>query len=268
MSAGGRLARPAHGGCRGVADLHLHSQEHRAGARLPGQPDRGPPRCEGAAMGGERRLPGDGPGGGAEPHQVLAQQRPGRLRRILDDNRPDRLGITDKAVLAVFRTWRERRGGPDLLDRMVSQQPAAVSAPVEAANDPGVEAEGMLAGTGASTADAPRPGITVAAPGSSNVLWDGPPTGGRRGDYAAEGTAYAVKPSRAGEVDEGAEGPGGPEWFALPQWENGAHQRRGVLERGRSAPRRRRSKAPHWLRCWGGFALPVGRRFTGGLLTM
>lgn len=62
---------------------------------------------------------------------------PGRLRRILDDNRPDRLGITDKAVLAVFRTWRERRGGPDLLDRMVSQQPAAVSAPVEAANDPG-----------------------------------------------------------------------------------------------------------------------------------
>ncbi|MRI56547.1 hypothetical protein D8770_21665 [Methylobacterium sp. DB1607] len=54
---------------------------------------------------------------------------PGRLRRILDEGRPERLGITDKAVLAVFRRWRERRGGPDLLDRIADDAPARAAAP-------------------------------------------------------------------------------------------------------------------------------------------
>lgn len=41
---------------------------------------------------------------------------PGRLRRILDENNAGRYGITDKSVLAVFRKWKARRSGPDLLD--------------------------------------------------------------------------------------------------------------------------------------------------------
>lgn len=41
---------------------------------------------------------------------------PARLRRILDENDPTRHRITNGAVLAIFRKWRERKGGPDLLD--------------------------------------------------------------------------------------------------------------------------------------------------------
>ena len=34
---------------------------------------------------------------------------PERLRRILDENKPERYGISDKAILSMFRKWRHRR---------------------------------------------------------------------------------------------------------------------------------------------------------------
>lgn len=43
---------------------------------------------------------------------------PERLRRVLDENRPEKYGITDKSVLAVFRRWKERHAKHELLESL------------------------------------------------------------------------------------------------------------------------------------------------------
>ncbi|MBS7452572.1 hypothetical protein KHP60_09510 [Microvirga sp. 3-52] len=43
---------------------------------------------------------------------------PGKVRRILDESRPDRYGITDKSVLAIFRKWKERQASAELLEKL------------------------------------------------------------------------------------------------------------------------------------------------------
>lgn len=49
---------------------------------------------------------------------------PAHLRRILDESSPEKRGISDKAVLAIFRKWKELKPERDLLDGLcISDQP-------------------------------------------------------------------------------------------------------------------------------------------------
>jgi hypothetical protein len=43
---------------------------------------------------------------------------PERLRRVLDEGRPEKYGITSKAILTMFRNWKARNAGRDLREKL------------------------------------------------------------------------------------------------------------------------------------------------------
>jgi hypothetical protein len=43
---------------------------------------------------------------------------PARLIRVLNENKPERFGITNKAVLTIFRKWKERQESTELLHQL------------------------------------------------------------------------------------------------------------------------------------------------------
>jgi len=43
---------------------------------------------------------------------------PDRLRKVLDENQPAKYGITNKAVLTIFRKWGERRQNEEMLETL------------------------------------------------------------------------------------------------------------------------------------------------------